>query len=155
MKFREYDFDNEGDLLQTIIEFQRRKEELNVFEKEWHCVWMLLKVQKRKGMEHFQYQALRDVLKEEGERMKDFVAKYWEVKVQTSREKSLNTQYCSAQGAEGAYDTMFIGTYSLQRRRIQEARNRRDSNTIRQDSRGWDYVRKYERFISQSHKDRS
>ena len=32
-------------------------------------------------MEHFQYQTLRDVLKVEGDRMKEFVTKYREVKV--------------------------------------------------------------------------
>ena len=78
-----------------MIGFQRKKEELTVNDKEWHSVWMLKKVQKRKGMEHFQYQELRDVLKVEGDRMKEFVAKYLEVKFQTSREKIVNTQYSS------------------------------------------------------------
>ena len=36
---------------------------------------MLKKVQKRKGMEQFQYQALRDVLKVEGDRLKEFAEK--------------------------------------------------------------------------------
>ena len=52
-----------------------------VVDKEKHAVWMLNKVQKRRGMEHFYHQTLRDVLKVEGDRMKEFVAKYWEVKV--------------------------------------------------------------------------
>ena len=55
IKFREDDYDNDNDLLQAMIEFQRRKEELNVVNKEWHSAWMLMKVQKRKGMENFQY----------------------------------------------------------------------------------------------------
>ena len=63
-------------------------------------MWMLKKVQKRKGMEHFQYQALRDVLKEEGEKMKEFVTKYREVIVHVSRYKNINIQYSSAQGGE-------------------------------------------------------
>ena len=54
---------------------------------------MLKKVQKRRGMEQFQYQTLRHVLKVEGDKMKKFVAKYWEVKVQTSREKSVHKIY--------------------------------------------------------------
>ena len=45
---------------------------------------MLKKVQKRKGIEQFQYQALRDVLKVEGDRLKEFEQKYIEVKVQAS-----------------------------------------------------------------------
>ena len=67
IKFREDDYEDEADLLQVMLEFQRWKEELKVEEKEWHAVWMLMKVQKIKGMEHFQYQTLRDVLKVEGE----------------------------------------------------------------------------------------
>ena len=75
MMFWEDDYDDEDVLLQTMIELQRRKEDLKVVEKEWHAVWMLNKVQKRRRMEHFQYQTLRDVLKVEGDRMKEFVAK--------------------------------------------------------------------------------
>ena len=75
-------------------EIQMRKEELKVVDKEWVSVWMLKKVQKRRGMEHFQYQTLKDVLKVEGDRIKEFVTKYQEVKVQTSRQKVFNTQYC-------------------------------------------------------------
>ena len=67
MKFRDDDYDDENDLLQAMIELQRRNEELKVVEKEGHTVWMLKKVQKRRGMEHFQYQTQRDVLKVEGD----------------------------------------------------------------------------------------
>ena len=59
-----------------MIEIQKRKEELKVVEKEWHAVWMLKKVQKRRGMKHFIHQTIRDVLKVEGNRMKEFVAQY-------------------------------------------------------------------------------
>ena len=53
IRFREDDYEDEDDLLQVMLKFQRRKEELEVGCKEWHTVWMLMKVQKRKGMEHF------------------------------------------------------------------------------------------------------
>ena len=42
---------------------------------EWFSVWMLQKAQKQKGMEQFQFQSLRDVLKIEVDRMKELVAK--------------------------------------------------------------------------------
>ena len=45
-------------------------------------------------MEYFQYQALGDVFKEEGDRMKEFVTKYKEVIVQVS--KDISIQYSSA-----------------------------------------------------------
>ena len=43
-------------------------------------------------MNDFQYHALRDVLKVEGDRTKEFVAKYKEVIEQTSREKVNSAQ---------------------------------------------------------------
>ena len=52
IKFREDDYEDDDDLLQVMLEFQRRKEELRIAEKEWCAVWMLMKVEKRKGMEH-------------------------------------------------------------------------------------------------------
>ena len=51
-------------------------------------------------MKHFQYQTLRDVLKVEEDRLKEFEEKYREVKVQTSREKAVNTHYNEAQEVE-------------------------------------------------------
>ena len=38
VKFREDDYENEDDLLQVMLEFQRRKEELKIGEKAWHAV---------------------------------------------------------------------------------------------------------------------
>ena len=58
-----------------------------MIDKEFFSVWMLQKAQKRRGMEQFQYRALGDVLKIEGDRMKEYVTKYQEVKVQTSSNK--------------------------------------------------------------------
>ena len=84
MNFKDDDFDDDNDLLQVMTEIQRRKEELMVLNREWYTVWMLRKVQKRRGMKRFQYQTLRDDLKVEGDRMKEFEEKYRKVKVQTS-----------------------------------------------------------------------
>ena len=135
-----------------MVEF-RRKEELIIGEEEWHGVWMLKKVQKRRGMELFQYQALRDVLKQDGDKMKNFVAKFTEVKDQVSRDKNISIQYTS-QGEDDVNNIMFISTNSLARKRCQEARNRRESNTRRQDSRGYDYLNQYDRSILQNCQDR-
>ena len=85
---------------------------MKVLDKEWNGVWMLKKVEKRRGMEHFQYQTLRYVLKVEGDRMKEFVAKYREVKVKTSRQKVINIQL-----NQRSHNTMFKGTESLSRRK--------------------------------------
>ena len=48
VKFRGDDYEDEDDLLEVILEFQRGKEELNVGDKEWHAVWKLIKVKKGK-----------------------------------------------------------------------------------------------------------
>ena len=50
-----------------------RKHELKVVDMRWFPVWMLQKVQRRRGIEHFPYQIDRDVLKIQGNRMKKFV----------------------------------------------------------------------------------
>ena len=58
---------------------------------------MLQEAQKRKGMEQFQFQSLRDVLKIEGDRMKKFVTKYHEVKVHISRKKGTEAMYMGSE----------------------------------------------------------
>ena len=83
IKFNENDYDDEGDLLHAMEEIERRKDDLRITEKERHTVWMLKKSQKRRGMNNFQYQALRDVFKIEEDRTKEFVEKSKEVRVQT------------------------------------------------------------------------
>ena len=50
--------------------------EYGMVDKEWFSLWMIQKVQQRRGMEYFQYQTLRDVLKIERDRMKEFTTKY-------------------------------------------------------------------------------
>ena len=74
MKFKEYDFDYEDDFIQAMEEIQMRKE-LKVVDNEWFLVWMLQKVQRRRGMEYFQFQTLRYVLKIVY-RMKEFVTNF-------------------------------------------------------------------------------
>ena len=51
----------------------------------------------------------------------------------------VNTQFSMAQNGGGSLNTIFIGTESLSRKKSQEARNRRESNTRRQDSQGRGY----------------
>ena len=56
--------------------------------------------------------------------MKEFVAKYREVRVQVSRDKNISIQDSSAQGGKDVINIMFMDTSSLARKRCQEARNR-------------------------------
>ena len=64
-------------------------------------------------MEQFKFQSLRDVLKIEGDRMKEFVTKYHKVKVQTFRKK--------------VTETIYMGSESLSRQIYYNSRGRRDS----------------------------
>ena len=108
---------------------------------------MLPEAQKRKGIEQFQYQILRDVLKVEGDRMKEFVTKYLEVKVKTSRKK--------------VTDTFYMGSVIFSRQRYRDAQVRRDldgryffqESHRTKDSRGRDYFRKYYRTESENPRD--
>ena len=54
-----------------------RKKELNILNEEWYSVWMLQMVKKRKSVETFKYQALRDIVKTGVEAVvKNFVEKF-------------------------------------------------------------------------------
>ena len=77
-------FRDDEDFLHAIEELQRRKVDMKVTDREWNAVWMLKKAQKRKCMNNFQYHALRDILKV-GDRTKEFIEKYKEVRVRCSR----------------------------------------------------------------------
>ena len=59
-----------------------------------------------------------------------------------------------AENGGGSLNTMFMGTESLSRRKSQEARNRRESNTRRQDSQERGYYIRYDTHHSYSHKGR-
>ena len=62
-------------------ELDLREKELKISHKEWKSVWMLQMTRKRKSVEMFQYQALRDVIKAGGETVvKNFGKKFRESK---------------------------------------------------------------------------
>ena len=44
MNFRDDDFDDENNLLQAMLEIQRRKDNIEVLDREWYMVSMLKKV---------------------------------------------------------------------------------------------------------------
>ena len=67
VQFTEDEHEDEADFLQVMEESQRKKEE--IIDREWHAVWMLKMSQKQKGMNYFQFHALRDTLRVEGDKM--------------------------------------------------------------------------------------
>ena len=73
MKFNANEHESEDDYLFTMEKLIARKEEKRVTSKEWDSIWMMVETKKRKGIENFQLQELRKVVKANGDEvMKEF-----------------------------------------------------------------------------------
>ena len=67
-------------------ELELRKNELKFSEKEWFSTLILTEMRKRKGMQTFQLQTLRNLIKEGGDEViKKFGEKYRELRVEPNR----------------------------------------------------------------------
>ena len=83
MKFKDDSFEDDGELLLGIKELRQRKKEMKVTEDEWDAVWMLTIVKKRKKIDKFIFQALRDIVKQGGDDMiKKFEDKFKELRIE-------------------------------------------------------------------------
>ena len=67
IKFKDDSFEDDRELLLGMKELRQRKKELNITEDEWDTVWMLTIVKKRKKIDKFIFQALRDIVKQGGD----------------------------------------------------------------------------------------
>ena len=93
-------------------------------QEEWYSVWMLGKMKKRKKMDNFKIQALRDVVKEGGPDVVDkFENKFKEISIEGNRkavssamfsEKLLSTLYTEAE-----LEAMYMGTELEAKKRFQ------------------------------------
>ena len=73
MNFKANEYEDEDEYLLAMERLIARKEEKKVKDKEWNCIWMTVETKKRKGMENYQLQYLRNVVKANGDNvMKDF-----------------------------------------------------------------------------------
>ena len=112
-----------------------RKEELKVIRKEWDSIWIMVQTKKRKGVESYQLQELRKVVKETGDAvLTKFRDKYKELKIESNRKRHAFTY--------------FMEKESTSRQRYQNQRIRRDyyqERKGRSDSRGRSYYRRYYR----------
>ena len=90
-KFREDQYEDDDELMLAMRELRQRRVDLKMTFDEFHSVWMLQKLKKRKRMENFELQALRDVVKENSEDVvENFEQKFKEIRVEGKR-KSLNS----------------------------------------------------------------
>ena len=113
MQFKANDYEKEYEYLFAIERLFERKEEKKIEDKEWFSVWMMIETKKRKGMESYELQELRRVVKRGGVNvMMDFKRKYRELKVESNRGKVM--------------DSYYMGHQSLSRQRFHSQQMRRD-----------------------------
>ena len=75
-KFREDHFEEDDELMLAMSELRKRRVDLEISFVEFHTVWMLQKLKKRKRMENFELQSLREVVKTNGpDVVKNFLGK--------------------------------------------------------------------------------
>ena len=83
LRFKDDQFEDDGELLLGMKELEQKKKDLKVTEDEWDAVWMLTVVKKQKKIDKFIQQALRDVVKLGGDDMiKNFEDKFKELRVE-------------------------------------------------------------------------
>ena len=73
----------------AMSELRKRRVDLEISFDEFHTVWMLQKLKKRKQMKNFELQSLREVMKTNGpDIVQNFEEKFKEIRVEGKR-KSL------------------------------------------------------------------
>ena len=76
-KFKDDQYEDDDELLLGMRELNQRRRELKMTEDEWVTVWMLGIVKKRKRLDKFVYQSLRDIVKVGGDNVvKNFEEKF-------------------------------------------------------------------------------
>ena len=82
-KFREDQYEDDDELMLTMKELRQRRVELKMTFDEFHSVWMLQKLKKRKRIENFEIQALREIVKDTNEDVvENFEKKFKEIQVE-------------------------------------------------------------------------
>ena len=109
---------------------------------EFHTVWMLQKLKKRKIMENFEIQSLREIVKTNGpDVVKNFEEKFKEIRVEGKRksfkdsvtnytETPPSTYYTEAEQAQ--IEAMYMGKESESRKRFSNSRSHTPSQNDRQ-----------------------
>ena len=82
-KFREDNYNDDDELMLAMSELRNRRVDLEINFDEFHTVWMLQKLKKRKRMENFELQSLREVVKTNcPDVVKNFEEKFKEITVE-------------------------------------------------------------------------
>ena len=64
LKFKEDQYEDDGDSILAMKEINQRCKELKMMEDEWFAIWMLGNVRKRKIIDKIEYQSLWQIVKE-------------------------------------------------------------------------------------------
>ena len=90
-KFREDNYEDDDKLMLAMKELRQRRVDLKMTFDEFHSIWMLQKLKKRKRMENFEIQALREIVKENNKDVVErFETKFREIRIEGKR-KYLNS----------------------------------------------------------------
>ena len=114
-------------------DINQRQKKLNITHNEWFAVWMLGRVRKRKRVDGYELQALRDVVKKGGDDIiKDFQEEFKEVRVEGKRIKT-SPVHCAGSSlglssgdhlldskyTKEELEALYMGTSSEARKRFQ------------------------------------
>ena len=131
-------------MILAMKEINQRRKDLKMTHNEWIAVWMLGNVRKRRKINKYVYQALRNVVKEGGVNiLQNFENKFKEMRVEGCRKSAPSVMYTEDKLPETHYtrselqeiETMYMGTESESRKRYQrQGSYRRQSFDRRQRS---------------------
>ncbi len=131
-KFREDQFEDDDELMLAMSELRKRRVDLEITFDELHIVWMLQKLKKRRKMENFELQTLREVVKVNGpDVVKNFEEKFKEIRVEGKRKslKDSTTHYTESppstyytEAEQEQIEAMYMGKESESRKRFNNSR---------------------------------
>ena len=133
----------------AMSELRQRRVDLDMTFDEFHTVWMLQKLKKRRKMESFELQALREVVKDNGQTVvQNFERKFKEICVEGKRkslkesttlytEKPPPTYYTEAE--QEHIEVMYMETESEARKRFNNSRSRSQTRNQSQNERARSY----------------
>ena len=132
-RFREDNFEDNDELMLAMSEIRKRRVDLEMTFDEFHTVWILQKLKKRKRMENCEIQSLREIVKTNGpDVVKNFEEKFKKIRVEGKRktfkdsvtnytETPPSTYYTEAEQEE--IEAMYMGKESLSRKRFSNSRD--------------------------------
>ena len=83
LKFRGDQYEDDDELILAMKELRQRRIDLDMSFDEFDTVWMLEKMRKRRKIENFELQSLRNVVKEGGPNIvSNFEKKFIEIKIE-------------------------------------------------------------------------